>query len=140
MAAPSLFDFLKHLTEPNGRRDLLLEDEANMKAYQPFIINRGLAQHIATVMYAQEMNKCGSISKEMHYGFLFGSIKKSKRYAKWAKKDETPEDIQLIAETYQVSIERAMEYAKLISKEDIQRIRAKQDKGGIIGKPKGVGK
>ncbi len=138
MAAPSLFDFLKHLTEPNGRRDLLLESEENMKAYQPFIINRGLAQHIATVMYAQEMNKCPGIGKEMHYGFLFSAIKKSKRYSKWAKKDEIPEDIQLIAETYQISIERAMEYAKLISKEDIQRIRQKQDKGGIMGKPKGV--
>lgn len=130
---PTLFDYLKAINEPGGRVDMLESEEA-LKAYSPFMINRGVAQSMDTVMFAQAMNKASVTDKEMHYAFLFGAIKKKRRFAKWAKKDESNEDLLLIQEIYQVNQERASSYLELLSAEQIESLRMHQDKGGRIGR------
>lgn len=137
MAAPSLFDFLKNINEPGGNPSML-EDQEAYKAYTPFIINRGMAQSMSTVMFAAELNKRVVVDKEMHYAFLFHSVRKVKRYSKWAKKEEVSEDIKLISEAYQISNEKAAELAQLLSQADIATLKDLMDRGGQIGKKKGA--
>ena len=102
------------------------------KAYCPFPINNGLAQHIDTVMLAQEMNKRPYLSKHMQYLFLYHSVSKKRRYGKWAKKIELPEqsDVDLLKELYQVSQEVAEQYLTLMNPEEIETLRVKMFKGG----------
>jgi hypothetical protein len=135
MGAPTLFDFLKAINE-NGGNPALLESEEAFKAYNPFIINRGVAQSLNTVLFAQEANKAVITDKEMHYAYLFHSVKKSKRFSKWPKKEETSEDLLLVQRAYQVNLERAAEHLKLLSPDDLTFLRGLEDKGGQMGRKK----
>lgn len=131
MAAPNLIQFLDSIMV-NGQ-DLLTDDEA-LKAYAPFVINRGVAQSISTVMYAQEMNKASGITKEMHYAYLRKSIPKKKRYEKWPKKEELGEHIEVIRKYYSVSNEKAQEYASVLTPQQIEVLKQRMDPGGQQGK------
>lgn len=130
---PSLFDFLKAVNESGGDRNILDSEEA-YKAYSPFMVGRGVAQSLNTVMLAQELNKCVVTDKDMHFDFLFHSIKKQKRYAKWARKEDKPEDLELIKQVYQVNEDRALSYLELLDDEQLKQIRESYDKGGQIGR------
>lgn len=112
----------------------MLDTEEALKAYSPFMVNRGVAQAMNTVMFAQEMNKRGVQDKEMHFAFLFNVVKKAKRYAKWSKKEAISDDILLVQEVYQVNQERAVEFLELLSPEQLQQLREYNDKGGQIGR------
>lgn len=127
MAAPNLIQFLDSIMV-NGT-DLLTDEEA-VKAYTPFVINRGVAQSISTIMFAQQMNKAPGLSKEMHYAYLRKAVPKKKRYDKWPKKEEMGEDLQLIQQVYQVSIEKAQEYLAVLTPQDLAAIKALTDTGG----------
>lgn len=109
-----------------------LNDPDVEKAYCPFPINNGLAQHIDTVMLAQEMNKRPYLSKSMQYLFLYHSVSKKRRYGKWAKKIELPEqsDIDLLKELYDVNQEKAEQYLTLMKPEEIKSLRERMFKGG----------
>lgn len=127
MAAPNLIGFLDSIMV-NGV-NLLVDEEAE-KAYAPFVINRGVAQSISTVLYAQEMNKRPGLTKEMHYSYLRKVIPKKKRYDKWPKKKDLGEDIQTIQAYYHVSVEKAQEYASILTDEQIAIIKTRMDTGG----------
>lgn len=131
MTKPSLIDYLNALMVTGD--NLLVDDEAR-KAYTPFIINRGVAQTIDGILLAQEMNKNAHITKEMHYAFLNRSLSKKKRYAKWPKKLALDENVELVAKYYEVSIEKAQGFLKILKPEQIQDIIRKMDTGGIGNK------
>ena len=128
--ALGLMDFLGSISSDGTVLDF--SDAEVEKAYPPFPVNNGLAQHIDTVMLAQEMNKRPHLSKRMQYAFLYHSVNKKKRYGKWAKKIEPIEQVELdqIKELYTVSQEKAIEYYRLMSPDDLIKLRANTDKGG----------
>ena len=121
-----LFDFLNAI---NFDKTNLLSDEANLKVYSPYIINKGLSFNQDTVLYANEMNIHWQVPKEAHFNFLKGVIPKKKRFSKWAKA-ENIEDLDLIQEYYGYSHEKARVALKLLNGEQIEAIRVKLDKGG----------
>ena len=110
----------------------LTEDLTFDKDYAPFIINRALAQNQDTIMYADAMNRMPWLSKEQQYKFYLFGVPKKKRYGKWAKKqvDSSQEDIDNIMEVYQVSLEKALEYLEVLSKEQLDALRKQTFKGG----------
>ncbi len=116
------FDILKHILEPGGDPSLL-EIGDNLKTYSQnqFVINRGLAQSIDTIMFASEANKLGINDPDFHFNFMFHSIKKRKRFSKWAKKGEaTSEEIEIIQKHYGVNKEIAIEYLSLMDPDDVK--------------------
>jgi hypothetical protein len=119
----SPFDYLKHILEAGGDPDLLSLEE-NKKDYQKniFVINRGLAQTIDTVMFAQELNKYAIVDPDQHYQFCFYSIKKRKRWAKWAKKSDLVTGLDEVCLYYKVNKEQAAEYMKILTKCQLQEI------------------
>lgn len=128
MTKPSLFDWLNSI-QTTG--DNLMVDAEAEKAYEPFIINRGCAQSIDCVMWAQEMNRHPGLPKEMHYQFLLKSISKKKRYAKWNKKGATDSTVALVAEAFQVSMERAESMLACLTEEEIAALVSSRDSGGV---------
>ena len=117
------FDFLKHILEPGGNPNLL-DEEGTKKEYAKdiFVLNRGLAQTMDTVLFAQELNKLSVTDPDQHYAFCFHSIKKRKRWAKWCKKTDLISGLDEVSRFYNISREKAAEYMTILTKEQVQFI------------------
>lgn len=128
---PSLIDWLNSIQSTGD--DLMLTEE-DEKDYVPFIINRGLAQGIDTIMLAEEVNRAPLMPKRNQYRFFMSTVKKNKRYNKWAKKDPVDERITIICEAFQVSEQKASEYMLILTEEQIEIMKEQLDVGGVKGR------
>lgn len=123
----SPFDWLNELN--SGKADLF--NEQTEPDFSPFMINRGLSQNIDTIMYANELNKHWHMTKQMVHDFYLHIIPKKKRYGKWAKQNVEDKDIlDLIVRHYGVNRNRALEYMKLLSSDDINKLKESYEVGG----------
>lgn len=110
------------------KRYLINEDDA-LKTYNPFLINRAASQHIDSMLYANEMNRY-DLDKKLQYDYLFHSIRGQKRpWVTWAKK-ETSGDIDVVKACYQCSTQKAKEYLRILTTEQLKTIKEKMDIGG----------
>jgi hypothetical protein len=117
-----LFDFVNDLSSD---KQYLYNDDTD-SVYSQFMINRAMSQHLDTILLASEMNKRSGMSNEMHHDFLFYTVDKKKRFGKWAKKSEVNvEVIGWLKNHYCVGHERAIEYLKLLSDEQVKQIELK---------------
>ena len=120
---PNLIEWINDLTY--DKKGILNKD--TKKDYVPYVINRGLSNHMDCIMYAQQMNIYHGLPIEMQYDFYLYGISKAKRYGKWAKKTKLDKDIEvdleLISEYYDVSRERAMVYMEILNSEELEHIR-----------------
>lgn len=127
MSTPSLFDYINDIS---FKKDYLFEED-DRKNYNQFMINRGLAQHVDTLMFANEMNKRSQLNDEMHHDFLFYSISSKKRYGKWVKADTTDTDlVAFLQDKYAINQETAMLYLKLSDKNEIKQLKKESEKKG----------
>jgi hypothetical protein len=108
------------------------EPTEDLLNFVPFVTNRALSYHYDCVMQANEMNLRSGIDSNMHYSFLFHSIRKYKRpFKKWQKKEKEEENVAEIKEYYGVSTIRARELLPLLSEENLKFMKEKLQKGGI---------
>lgn len=122
------FEFVKSINEKTG--NILGQNPDLEKAYTPFLVNRGLSFTPDTILAANEMNAAPFLDKRMQYDYLYSTVRKKKRYAKWIKAEQ--DDIEdLVVEHFQVSRRRAAEYVALLSERDLQEIKQKNNRGGI---------
>lgn len=104
--------------------------EFEEKDYVPFMINRSLSYHYDTVMLANEANKIHHVPKRWQYDLLRLTVTpKRKRFAKWAKPEED-KLIDLIQETYQVNVQRAISIRKLLDENSINTLKQLTNRGG----------
>lgn len=127
MTMPKLFDFIGDLT--SKKVNLLRQDPENAKDYNPFIINRALSMNRETLHAANEMNQRPNLPKFMQYDFLFHIISKRYRKFNWVKKVSHP-DVELVQRYCEVSYNKAMDYLKFFTKDDIQMMRDYYYEGG----------
>ena len=120
------FDYLNSI---NYSKENIMHDNLDEKAYNSFMVNRGLSYFNDTVIYANEMNKYAHIDSKLQYDFLRTLIRKRKRFSKWTKEDKNS-DIDLIKEYYGYSKEKAFQVLPLLSKEQLAFISKKLSKGG----------
>lgn len=119
------FDIVNNILQSKEPTEDLLD-------FVPFVTNRALSYHYDCVMQANEMNLRAGLDSNMHYSFLFHSIRKYKRpFRKWQKKEKEEDNIAEIKEYYGVSTIRARELLPLLSEENLEFIRQKLQKGGI---------
>ena len=121
----SPFDYIKDISE--GKKYILAEDDGE---YIPFIINKAFSLYPDTIMLANEANQLASLDKRLQHDFLFNSIKKRKRWAKWPKKDKN-EDLALIIEFYKYSIEKARSVLPLLNADQLAKIKEELTQGGV---------
>ncbi len=127
MAEPSLFDYLNDIS--TGKKYLL--DENDSKNYNAFMINRGLGQHLDTILLANEMNKRYNVSKLMHHDFLYYSVDAKKRYGKWAKQDDTDLDlVAYIQQKYTINKNVALEYLELMDRDELKELKLESERKG----------
>lgn len=120
------FDYLNSINY--SKQDLMVDDDTE-KAYNAFLVNRGLSYFQDTVLLANEMNKNHHIDHRLQYDFLRGVIRKRKRFSKWAKKDQVA-NVEVIKEYYGYSDAKAESVVDLLSSDQIDMMKAKLSKGG----------
>lgn len=98
--------------------------------YVKFIINKSLSYFADTIMYANLANlHLNNVPNHCHFDFYRLSIPRKKRFSKWGKK-VVSEDALLLSSYYNCSIEKAEQYTKALTKEQIDKIRQTMDHGG----------
>lgn len=110
-------------------------DDVSEKQYVPFMVNRGLSYFSDTVLFANEMNRYHHLDKRLQFDFLINSIRKKKRFSKWAKPQEQ-EAIMIVKAYYDFSNEKARSAAALMTSEQIEVLRTKIYQGGHSAKSK----
>jgi hypothetical protein len=130
---PSPFDFIKSVS--NTKQDMIKDDPEVIKNYNAFIINRGLSYFPDTVLIANDMNRYSDIPAESQYYYYMGAIRKGKRFSKWHKPKKDA-DIELIQKIYNVRLEVAKQYRKLISDKDMKQLHELSDTGEKVTKKK----
>ena len=103
-------------------------DELAEKGYVPYITNKTLSYFTDTLLYANEMNRYHFLDNKLQYEFYLNSIRKKKRFAKWAKAEDNDEVI-MISEFYKYSPQKAKAALKVLSKEEKDIIRNKMENG-----------
>ena len=112
-----------------NKENLIKENPDIVKQYPPFIVNKCLAGHIDTVLFANEMNKYHHLDKDMQYSFLLNSLRKRKRFSPWLRKDKI-EDLECVKTYYGYSNEKAQQALKILTPEQLNYIKKKLDLGG----------
>jgi len=121
------FDYVNQILY--GKKDLIV-DELTEKDYIPFLINRSLSYHKDCIIYANEMNRRHFLDKKLQNHFLINTIRSHKRpFAKWVKSDKS-EDIECVKLIYGLSNFKAREALRLLSDEQIQKLKEKTNTGG----------
>ena len=100
-----------------------------IKSYAPYIINRCLSGHIDCIMFANEMNKCHFLDKDMQYSFFLNTLRKKKRFSPWLRKEKVT-DLECIKKYYGYSNEKASQALKILTQEQINFIKQRLDIGG----------
>ena len=121
------FDYVNQILY--GKKDLIV-DVLTEKDYIPFLINRSLSYHKDCIIYANEMNRRHFLDKKLQNHFLINTIRSHKRpFAKWVKSDKS-EDIECVKLIYGLSDSKAREALRLLSDEQIQKLKEKTNTGG----------
>jgi len=122
-----LFDYLKRLTNKTPIDESQEEFE---KGYSQYMINRFFSCDKNLVILAKEMNRSG-ITNQMHFDFMDVAIPKSKKFIKYnLKKAKKDQDLQYLCEFYKINMDRAREYMRLISEDEMKEVRAFFEKRG----------
>ena len=103
-------------------------DELAEKDYVPFLTNKSLSYFTDTLLYANEMNRYHFLDKRLQYEFYLNSIRKKKRFAKWAKADNNDE-VMMVQEYYKFSPQKAKAALKVLSPTQLNIIKHKMENG-----------
>ena len=129
-----MYELKDYLNAINFSKENLLDsdDITWFKKYPPFIINRCLSQHVDSILMANEMNIRHGLDKRLQFHFLINSIRKRKRFGgKWATTDRSS-DLELIKQYYGYSNIKARVALDILTKEQINFIKERLNKGGRI--------
>jgi len=126
MSSP--FDYATSILQTKKQ---LIVDELTERDYVPFLINRALSQHKDCLAFANEMNSRHYLEKKLQFDYLLNTIRSMKRpFAKWVKA-ETNDDLECVKLAYGLSDSKAREALRILSKEQIQKLKEETFIGGL---------
>ena len=127
-----MYELKDYLNAINLTKKNLLDtdDETWEKKYPPFVINKCMSMHYDTLMQANEMNGYHFLPKKLQFDFFINSVRKKKRFGgKWLSSSKL-KNLDYIKEYYGQSNEKAKTALNILSKEQIETIKKRLDKGG----------
>ena len=120
------FEYLNSINY--SKKDIMVDDTAE-KAYNGFMVNRGLSYFNDTVLLANEMNRYHHLDSRLQFDFLINTVRKRKRFSKWVKPHDS-ETVEVVKEYYGYSNEKARQALTLLSDGHINELRLRVYKGG----------
>lgn len=125
---PELKDWLNSI---NYKKNNIFDDPYVTKSMYPaYVINKCLAGHLDSVLYANEMNIYNGLDKRLQYDFLLNILRSRKRFSPWIRKEEL-DNLELIKKYYRYSDEKAKQVLSLLTEDQLNVIRSKLDTGGL---------
>lgn len=97
--------------------------------YSSWRTNSVLSNFPDTIMHANEMNMNGSLPDKLQYEYLLNVIRPRKRFFK-KNKIKKDDNFSIVQEYYKYNNERTREALKILSEEQINKIKEKLEKGG----------
>ncbi len=105
--------------------------------YSQWRTNSVLSNYRETILYANEMNCHYGVTDQMHYDYLYNSIRKKRmkgvketdKEKKDRKQKEEPQS--LVSDYYKYNIVRTKEALKILTAEQLNFIENKNNKGGV---------
>lgn len=128
------FDYLKSIQKT--KVDMIRDADDPVlaaKAYNPFIVNKGLSFFVDSILYANEMNTRHSADNDQQYAYLINSVRSMNRKHTWFKKTKD-EDVAVVAEYYKCNRQRAEEVLEVLSGVDLKAIKKALTGGGAVKK------
>lgn len=116
------FDFVNAVTFT--KKNLIQDDPECVKAYVPFIINKALSYHLDTLLDANTMNLNAHVAADLQFAFYLHSLRKARRFSKWAKPDES-EELKAVAQFFRFGPEKAKQALAILAPEQVKLIKAK---------------
>lgn len=113
-----------------NKNDLMEEDPSAEKDYLPFIINTSMSYFVDTIEYANSMNMNPHLDNKLQYSYYLNSVRPKKRFSKWAKKVDD-ENLDAVVKYFGYNRTRAKEVIKLLSPEQIEEMKRKNEGGGV---------
>ena len=107
----------------------LIVDDISEKSYNAFMVNRSLSYHYDTVLLANEMNQRSFLDKKLQFDFLINTVRKKKRFAKWAKPISS-DDLEVVKKYYGYSNEKARQVLPLLNSDQMGQLTQRMYKGG----------
>jgi hypothetical protein len=99
------------------------------RLYKPYLTNRSMSYHQDSILYANEMNMRPHLDNKPQYEYLLNTLRKRKRYAKWAK--QTPDVfVEMVMEYYGYGRSKAEDALKILTDDQLAMIGVALDKGG----------
>lgn len=119
----SLFDLIKDISEHGKYIDSFFEENKAMPPqYNAYMVLRIFAEHIDTILLANEMNKYWELPDEMQWRFLKNTIYKKKRYGYTKKLPVDNNPIETLAKYFHCSEKEMQKNIHVFSKEKIDEI------------------
>lgn len=122
-----LKDWLNSINYSKG--NILDEDPSLESDYPPYIVNKCLSGFVDTILLSNEMNVHSHLDKKLQYDFYINIVRKRKRFSPWLRKEKI-DDLEHIKRYYGYSNEKAQIALTLLTKEQLEFIRSKNDMGG----------
>ena len=97
--------------------------------FSPFLCMWSLSNNLDTCLLGNEMNIHPNLPPEAQYDFLYGTVRKGKRYGRWHKSEEHPH-LELVMNHFKYSKQKALEALSVLTQSDIRAIIEMSDKGG----------
>jgi hypothetical protein len=123
------FDYVNSI---NSGKDIITgseNEEFAEKEYKPFLTNKAFSYYPDTIAHANAMNLNHFLDNKMQYDYLLNSIRPSKRFAKWVKKQDS-NDLEVVKEYYGYGNAKAYQALDILSSEQLETIKEKLEKGG----------
>ena len=111
-----------------SKKNIMVDDIAE-KQYNPYMTNRSLSYFHDTILMANEMNIQHHLDNRLQFDFFINIIRKRKRFSKWFK-PETISDVEVVKAYYGYSNDKARQAQSLLTKEQLEVLKKKVDKGG----------
>ena len=121
-----------------GKQPLELDKEPFK--YEKWRTNSSLSNFVDTIMHVNEMNLNMHITDQMHYDYLFNSVRKTKRYGKKKTEEdrrletlqkEESEKLDLIQEYYKYNTANAKAALRVLTESQLEIIKRRLEKGGV---------
>jgi|SRR5687768_7975669 len=120
-----------HYINSINNKEYCWDDKFSPNEYKSYLVQLGFSNYSDTVLLANGLNiYTDCIPEKQQYDFLYHSISKRKRYGKWSKKDTVAEDLEMVQEYFDISIQKAKETLRILSDEQLQEIRELINVGG----------
>jgi hypothetical protein len=126
------YDWRYENTITSGKKEIEVDND-----YSQWRTNNILSNYRETILYANEMNINYIVTDQMHYDYMFNSIRKKRmtgvketdQEKNARKKKEELHD--LISNYYKYNAVRTKEVLKILTAEQIDIIKNKNNKGGV---------